>query len=109
MTRKSYRYDPESGEMIETTAPQRQRSAAAAGALWNDSQYHGMRATDGSDISSRKKHREYMKRHGLTTSDDYTATWSKAKEARERYMRSGGSVRKQDVLQAITQLSQRNR
>jgi hypothetical protein len=109
MTRKRYRYDPESGEMIETTALGRQRSATATGALWNDSQYHGLRATDGTDISSRKKHREYMKRNGLTTADDFNSSWARAKEERERYMRHGGSVRKQDIVQAIQQLSQRNR
>jgi len=109
MTRKRYRYDPESGEMIETTAPSQQHSAASAGALWNDRHYHGLRATDGTDISSRRKHREYMKRNGLTTADDFNSSWARAKQEREHYMRQGGSVRKQDIVQAIEQLSQRNR
>lgn len=33
--------------------------------------YEGAKATDGTDIGSRRKHRAYMKAHGLTTMDDF--------------------------------------
>lgn len=33
--------------------------------------YEGVKATDGTDIGSRRKHRAYMKAHGLTTADDF--------------------------------------
>lgn len=33
--------------------------------------YEGTKATDGTDIGSRRKHRAYMKAHGLTTMDDF--------------------------------------
>lgn len=109
MTRKRYRYDPESGEMIEIGADLPKRSASSTGALWNDRHYHGLRTTDGVDISSRRKHREYMRRTGLTTADDFQTDWARAKQSRERYMREGGSVRKNDIVEAIQQLSQRSR
>lgn len=41
------------------------------------------RATDGTPIDSRTKHRDYMKQHGLAMATDYTETWSKAEAARE--------------------------
>jgi hypothetical protein len=70
--------------------------------LAGDRSYDGLRAQDGTDISSRSKHREYMKRHGLTTADDYTATWAKAEKAREAYRRgeSGGAITRNDIAEA---------
>lgn len=106
MTRRRYRYDPESGEMIEVTAEQRQADVRLSG-LWGDRHYDGLRTTDGVDISSRKKHREYMKRTGLTTADDFKSSWDKAKRDREHYMKNGGSVRKADIVEAIRQLERR--
>jgi putative FmdB family regulatory protein len=52
-------------------------------ALAGDSHYQGLRAPDGTDIGSRKKHRDYMKRTGLTTTDDFRETWAKAAEKRQ--------------------------
>ena len=46
--------------------------------------YENTRATDGTDIGSRSKHREYMKRNGLTTADDFKSTWAKQAEQREQ-------------------------
>ena len=45
--------------------------------------YENTVAPDGSDIGSRRKHREYMRANGLTTADDYKQTWQKAAEKRE--------------------------
>ena len=59
-----------------------------ANALAGDRHYDGLRAPDGTDISSRTKHREYMKSRGLTTTDDFTNTWSAAEKERAA-MRSG--------------------
>lgn len=54
-----------------------------ANALAGDRHYEGLRAPDGTDIGSRTKHREYMKRHGLTTADDFKSDWKKAAKERE--------------------------
>jgi hypothetical protein len=48
-----------------------------------DGHYEGTRATDGTDLSSRRKHAEYMKRNDLAMATDYTQTWAKASKARE--------------------------
>lgn len=57
---------------------------AVSAPIMVDRFYENTRATDGTDIGSRQRHREYMKRNGLTTADDFTQTWAKAKEERER-------------------------
>ena len=78
-------------------------------ALAGDRHYDGMRATDGTDISTRSKHREYMKRHGLTTADDYTQTWAKAQKERDDYRtgKSGGAVSRDDIARTIARMQSR--
>ena len=109
MTRRSYVYDEQLGRMVERTRepPQRANALNHLGGLWGDRHYDGMRATDGEDISSRKKHREYMKRHGVTTSDDFKDTWAKARQQRDEYYTRGGTVRRQDIVATIERLQSR--
>jgi hypothetical protein len=107
MTRKRYIQMKEPPyDLIEVTedysAPSRADSA-----LWGDRHYEGMTAPDGTDISSRTKHREYMKAKGLTTMDDFKDSWAKAKESRERYMTEGGSFKRADIERAIHHLQNR--
>lgn len=48
--------------------------------------YGGARATDGTPINSRKKHREYLKRNGLTHASDFSPQYTenvKANQERE--------------------------
>lgn len=71
-----------------------------------DSHYDGLRATDGTDISSRAKHREYMKRHGLTTADDFTETWKKNAEKRAKVFT--GEVDKGERRDAIARALERH-
>lgn len=70
--------------------------------LAGDRHYIGLQAQDGADISSRSKHREYMKRHGLTMAEDYKETWAKAEKARDAYRRgeSGGAITRNDIAEA---------
>jgi len=35
-------------------------------------------------INTKRRHREYMRQHGLTTADDCKETWAKAEAERER-------------------------
>lgn len=56
---------------------------ASSNALHGDRHYDGLRAPDGSDISSRTKHREFMKRTGLALADDFKGQWAKQKQDRE--------------------------
>lgn len=59
----------------------------------------------GENISTRTKHREYMKRHGLTTIDDFPQSyWDK--KAQERAENRDPS-RKWDIARAIEQTTRR--
>lgn len=70
----------------------------------SEDSYKDLRATDGTDISSRAKHRAYMKARNLTTVDDFKDTW--AKQAKERDARLAGDdpSRSRDVARVIEQL-----
>ena len=81
--------------------------ARADSALWGDRSYEGMVAPDGTDISSRTKHREYMKAKGLTTMDDFKDSWAQAKKEREHYVQNGGSFKRADIERAIHKLQNR--
>jgi hypothetical protein len=54
-----------------------------ANALAGDRHYENLQAPDGTDISSRTKHRQYMKANNLTIADDYKGTWNAAAKVRE--------------------------
>jgi hypothetical protein len=72
-----------------------------ANALAGDRHYDGMRAPDGTDISTRSKHRAYMKANNLTTMDDYSHTWKKA--AQERAALRNGTFQDKELRQDLTQ------
>lgn len=69
------------------------RSQAGDGALWGDRGYDGLQATDGTPIDSRTKHREYMRRTGLTTVDDFSGQWKKQRAERADMLTTGGDHR----------------
>lgn len=78
-----------------------------ANVLAGDRHYDGLRATDGTDISTRTKHRQYMKANGLSMVDDYKETWKQAQKERDA-IRSGDvrdptrrKVIEQEVMTAI--------
>ena len=50
--------------------------------------YGGLQASDGTDISTRRRHREYMKANGLSMVSDFTEHW-KAAEKRRAAIQSG--------------------
>lgn len=83
MTRKTYHYDAATKTMVE--GPAQRRGESGDGWRYSDRVYSGQPFTahDGTVIDSRKKHRDYMKRHGLTTVDDYKGTWAEAARERE--------------------------
>jgi len=81
------------------------------GLLYNDRGYDGLRATDGSDISSRTKHRRYMRANGLTTMDDFKESWAASRRARDEYFTTGkgGAVSRDDVARAIDSLENKRK
>lgn len=81
-----------------------QRFFGEAPAAHFDADYTGLRAPDGTDISSRAKHRAYMREHGLTTMDDYTQTWARAERERADRMAGVDPQRVHDIADAIHKL-----
>lgn len=109
MARRKFIYDPETKEMVEVSPDYQPEPKDRSDLLWNDRSYDGLKATDGTPIDSRAKHRAYMKLHGVTTVDDFKGTWERAQAARERYYTRGGTVTKDDIGRVIHQLEQRQR
>lgn len=73
MTRRTYHYDEATKQMVEGPAPSR----VVGIPIVNDMHYSAnpFVAHDGTVIDSKRKHAEYMKRHSLTTVDDFTSQW----------------------------------
>lgn len=77
-------YDAEAGEMVEIGAdwsdtPRRAQTAT------EELTYGGVKALDGTDISSKRKRREWMKQKNLADADDFKGTWESAAKERARY------------------------
>ena len=104
MTRRRWIQDKDTGELVEVTEDYRAPTRIDSGALWGDRSYDGMRAPDGTDISSRTKHREYMKATGLTTADDFSGQWERSRSNREQYYQQGGTFSREDIKRAIYQV-----
>jgi hypothetical protein len=108
VARRRFIQDRVTLEFHEVTADYEPDAARTDAALWGDRHYDGQRTTDGVDISSRTKHREYMKRNNLTTVDDYGAGhWQKAAEQRERIARGVDPHRKHEIARVIAQLERK--
>lgn len=60
----------------------------------------GPSPVDGSEINSRRKHREHMRRHGLAMAGDFEQSWSKAEARRER-IRAGEPMKIPGLRDAI--------
>ena len=107
--RRRFIQDPKTLDFVEVTAYNEPDAARCDAALWGDRGYDGLRATDGADIGSRSKQREYMKRHGLTTVDDYGSQWRSAEAARLDIRTGRDPARAQDIARVIAQLERGNR
>jgi hypothetical protein len=60
-------------------------AAGLSNALAGDRHYENLRGPNGEDLSSRTRHREFMRTSGLTTADDFSSSWGKAHDARQAY------------------------
>lgn len=111
MTRRTYRYDPVSKEMVEGAGPRRV-DGSGDGWRFSDRLYSGtpFKAPDGTVINSKRKHREYMKRTGLTTVDDFSDTWKHEADRRAKFYESAPDTsRKEDIGRAIHGLQEKGR
>jgi hypothetical protein len=81
--------------MVE--GPGRSRTQGSGdGWRFSDRIYSGtpFKAPDGTLINSKAKHREYMKRTGFTTADDFKQTWERKAEERAAFYKGEGYDRK---------------
>ena len=104
------RYFQIDGELFEVTAdytaPPRGGGASGDSALWNDRIYQ-----DCNDprFSSRTQHRDYMRRNGLTTVDDFKDHWKRAEAKRLEYRTTGRDpTRLQHIIDAVHKLESRH-
>jgi hypothetical protein len=80
-------------------------SRAIDNPLAGDRAYDGLRTLDGVDVSTRTKHRQYMKERGLTTADDYRDEWTRAAQTRVRDLAGEDPSRREDLARAIAKLN----
>lgn len=73
-------------------------------AIMADRWREGSAATDGTDIGSRSKEREYMKVHGLAHAKDFTQTWQKAEQERAA-RRSGVAPVPRDLKEQVGRIA----
>ena len=109
MTRRRWIQQPD-GSLVEVDPHSggTPRNGNGDDALWGDRSYDGLVAADGTDISSRTKHREYMKRTGMTTYDDFAGEFARKRKERDEYhLGQRGSIKKNDINAAIEYLKSR--
>ena len=75
--------------------------SSLANALAGDRHYDGLRATDGTPIDTRTKHRQYMKENNLAMDSDFKSTWETA--ARERAALRTGTLQDKERKSMITE------
>lgn len=76
--------------------------------LFTDRFMEGDRATDGTDIGSRSKRRDYMRTNGLADVADFTEHWKRA-EAERTNLSRGKAERTEAIRKALHVLEQRGR
>lgn len=106
MVRKTYHYDEKLGKLVEGPGPRRV-DGSGDGWRFSDRLYSGSPfvGVDGTVIDSKRKHREYMKRHNLTTVDDFKGTWDRAAQERAKWYSEGRDPsRRQDIARALQKL-----
>jgi hypothetical protein len=72
--------------------------------------YDNLQATDGTDISSRTKRREYMKRHGITDYSDFAGAREQAAKEKENFLsgRADTKAIRETVERSFYERSKRN-
>jgi hypothetical protein len=112
MSRSTWHWSPEDGKLVEGPGPRR-TDGSGDGWRFSDRIYSGkpFKAPDGTVIDSRKKHRDYMKRAGVTTVDDFKGEWAAAQKRREDVFagRHDKRERREAIARSIEMLQQGGR
>lgn len=86
-------------EPVEVTPDFQATPERSGNAFMVDRFMEGAVTTDGVDIGSRSRRREYMKAHGVTDSSDYSGHLAKAAERRAAIFRGEDSTDYRPALQ----------
>lgn len=102
MAKRRFVQDPVTLELIEVGDDYvSDRGTSTDSILWNDRQYQDI---GDRRFASRSQHREYMKRHGLTTSDDFTNQWKEADKRRHEVASGVDRSRRPAIIEAYQKL-----
>jgi hypothetical protein len=85
MSRARYWWNPETKQLEELSSDWADTERRAP-VVTEELVYGSARATDGADISSRKKHADYMRRNGLAMASDFSEHWKQKAAERQRVM-----------------------
>jgi hypothetical protein len=97
--------------MVEGPGDRRVDGPSGDGYRFSDRLYSSQpfKAHDGTIIDSRKKHREYMKRHNLTTVDDYQGEWARKQKEREAYRTGQHQQTRREWREALSHAIEKSR
>lgn len=103
-----YRTNPVSGQ-VESIEVGGDYETPTRQPVYTDRYMEGVRASDGTDISSRGKRKEWMRRNDLVDVDDCKGMWAKAEKEREAMTQGKHDTpaRREAIGRAIHNLSQR--
>lgn len=101
------RYIAVGNKWVEVTQDYEPPPAHAGAYIVGDRHYDGLRSPiDGADISTRAKHKEYMRANGLVTADDFKNEWAKAAEKRAEVFQGVDPRRGRDIAEAAQRVAQ---
>lgn len=90
-------YSQEAGQVVKVgsdwTDAERRAATPTEGIT-----YANLRATDGTPIDSRTKHREYMRANGLSMASDFSEHWKKADKQRQEVLSGNADTRERREL-----------
>jgi hypothetical protein len=88
-------------EPIEVT--EEWKDPAIGPALRSEAEVYGTLtpSTDGVDISTKRRHHEYMRRNNLTVAEDFKGTWEKAAKEREAFLKGESQAVRRDAREDV--------
>lgn len=92
MARTRYRYNPET-KALEEIGSDWSDVERRAPVITEELVYGNQRMPDGSDVSSRKKHREYLRATGMAMASDFTETTPKVRAENDSRARERREIR----------------
>lgn len=101
MSRKRYWFNEQTQTFEEYPG---RREVPARLQIVTDSHYADLRATDGTPIDSRTKHRNYMKANNLALADDFKSHWADKPNRDARQDREQSKERKNEIAESIHKL-----